>query len=130
MSNYHYEKEFLKFKTNSIFSSTETLNDKFNLPHQSADLELENSTKIHYDTADGFFIWMADRLIHYQKKTSSTDLGVTNGRLILLWYQSLIKKTVERSYFVSRNLLKILKANYHNKIYTSQTQFSLFSIFP
>ena len=68
LSDYHYEKEFLKFKTNSIFSSTETLNDKFNLPHQSADLELEKSTEIHYDTTDGFFIWVADRLIHYQNK--------------------------------------------------------------
>ena len=68
LSDYHYEKEFLKFKTNSIFSSTETLNDKFNLPHQSADLELENSTEIHYDTTDGFFIWVADRWLHYQNK--------------------------------------------------------------
>ena len=63
LSNYNV---ILKFKTNSIFSSTETLNDKFNLPHQSADLELENSTEIHYDTADGFFIWVADRWLHYQ----------------------------------------------------------------
>ena len=43
----------LKFITNSNFSSTETLNDKFNLPNQSADLEVENSTEIHYITADG-----------------------------------------------------------------------------
>ena len=57
-----------KFITNSIFSSTETLNKNFNLPHQSADLEVENSTEIHYNTADGFFIWVADRLIHYQNK--------------------------------------------------------------
>ena len=52
--------------------STQALNTRFNLPVESKDLGLEearereeNSTEINYSIGDKFFIWLADRTLHY-----------------------------------------------------------------
>ena len=70
MTTNEFFRRIIILKNELNFSSTETLNDKFNLPHQSADLEVENSTEIHYHKIppEKFFIWLADRLIHYRNK--------------------------------------------------------------